>query len=386
VPKVSIVMPTFNRADTILRAISSAQSQTLTDWELIIIDDGSTDNTAALIPSDDARIKVHRQANAGFVAARNAGMQRAIGDYIAFLDSDDELLPFHLELGTSYLDAFPAEQFVTSEGREDFGHGRYLYHYRVETSEWYPRMAASIGCRSFDLPPGETDDYMRCWQIREPVGAWGSKILDAAGITAPRYLYKGKIFQHLRWGFIMSVNSMIARRSALESVGYLDPRYGLAGDQELVCKLALRHNSNFFGIPTYIKHEYTPAGTIPAVTHLATGRTALRFYRDMLKFFDDYFMVPNPDDQELRAIRSLMLLDTAQVALRAGQRDEGLDLLAQTRAGLPRFGRAISLSLLAHCLPSARTSESLWRRSYRMVDRVNNLFRKRVQVRSAPQA
>jgi glycosyltransferase involved in cell wall biosynthesis len=91
-------MPTFNRADTIKRAIRSVQAQTFTDWELIVVDDGSTDDTAARIEGCDPRLKLIRQENQGTAGARNTGLRASAGSYIAFLDSDDEWLPHHLEL------------------------------------------------------------------------------------------------------------------------------------------------------------------------------------------------------------------------------------------------------------------------------------------------
>lgn len=376
-PKVSIIMPTYNRADTIERAIRSAQAQTFEDWELVIIDDGSSDNTAALVPKDDPRIKYHAQPNRGFVEARNAGLQAAVGEYVAFLDSDDELKPFHLQLGVSYLDAFPSEHFVTSEGQEHFGHNCYVYHYRIEFSQWYPRAAAAIGSRALDLPAGETDDYMRVWSIREPIGPWGSAILDRAGIHGPRHIYRGRVFPHLRWGFVMSVNSMIARRQTLKEVGFLDPRYGLAADQELICRLSLRYSANFIGVPTYIKHEYTPAGTIPAISHLGTGKTAVRFFRDLLIFYDDYFMNPHPDDAELKALRCLTLLDTAHAALRLGLREEALDFLRQARAAKPYFSKAITMTWITRCVRSPQLAEKLWRRAHQVVESAAHAFRAR---------
>jgi glycosyltransferase involved in cell wall biosynthesis len=104
---VSIVMPAYNRADTILRAIRSVQEQTYQDWELIVVDDGSTDGTATLIEGMDPRMKVIRQENRGFVGARNTGLEASTGEYIAFLDSDDEWLPYHLELCIAFFEEFP---------------------------------------------------------------------------------------------------------------------------------------------------------------------------------------------------------------------------------------------------------------------------------------
>lgn len=87
---VSVIIPTYNRADKIKPAVESVLNQTYSDFELIIVDDGSTDNTKSVIESiDDSRIKYVHQKNAGACAARNNGIRCAKGEYIAFHDSDD---------------------------------------------------------------------------------------------------------------------------------------------------------------------------------------------------------------------------------------------------------------------------------------------------------
>jgi glycosyltransferase involved in cell wall biosynthesis len=379
--KVSVIMPTYNRADTIRRAVGSVQAQGLRDWELVVVDDGSTDDTPSLIPQDDPRIVLIRQENRGFVEARNAGLRAARAEYIAFLDSDDEWKPHHLQLCIGFLEAFPAEWFVATELLEDFGGGRRVNHYQVETSQWYPRMAARIGAHSLDLPPGETDDYLRVYESRTAVGQWGADLLREAGVQTVPFVYSGQIFEHLRWGFLIAVNSMVLRRMALDEVGLQDARYALAADQHLVAKLCLKFRANFIATPTYIKHELAEKGALPAETHLATGRTALRFLRDMLRTFDDLFWLARPDDRELRAIRSLMQLDMAQVALKNGQRDEGLECLREARKGLPRFWRAITLQWLARYLRSPQRSVSIWDTCNRGMDALRQLGRREISMR-----
>lgn len=90
---LSVVIPTFNRAGLISRAIKSVLSQTFQPDEIIIIDDGSTDETREVITRNFPMIKYFRQRNKGISSARNAGIRMANGDWIAFLDSDDEWLP-----------------------------------------------------------------------------------------------------------------------------------------------------------------------------------------------------------------------------------------------------------------------------------------------------
>lgn len=93
-PSISIVMPLYNKADQVLATIASVQAQTVTDWELVVVDDGSTDNGPALLCAlEDPRIRIHHQPNAGVSAARNRGIELAHADLIAFLDADDEWQP-----------------------------------------------------------------------------------------------------------------------------------------------------------------------------------------------------------------------------------------------------------------------------------------------------
>lgn len=98
-PEVSVIIPTYNRAHLIGRAIQSVLNQTYREFEIIVVDDGSTDNTEEVVKSfNDERLRYTRhEQNKGAAAARNTGIKIAGGDYIAFQDSDDEWLPGKLE-------------------------------------------------------------------------------------------------------------------------------------------------------------------------------------------------------------------------------------------------------------------------------------------------
>ena len=95
---VSVVIPTFNRSKLVVRAIDSVLSQTYKDYEIIVVDDGSTDNTSGILKPYMSRIRYFYQANQGASAAKNKGMQLARGKWISILDSDDLWLPTKLEL------------------------------------------------------------------------------------------------------------------------------------------------------------------------------------------------------------------------------------------------------------------------------------------------
>ncbi len=98
-PKVSVIIPTFNRAHLIGKAVKSALSQTYQDFEIIVIDDGSTDNTEETVKSfNNFKIRyISHSNNRGISAARNTGIRASRGEYIALLDSDDEWLPEKLD-------------------------------------------------------------------------------------------------------------------------------------------------------------------------------------------------------------------------------------------------------------------------------------------------
>jgi glycosyltransferase involved in cell wall biosynthesis len=114
-PRFSIIIPSYNRGYVVWKAIQSVQAQTFDDWELIVVDDGSTDDTAKVVAQfqDDPRIRSLHQENAGANAARNAGLLAATGEFVGYLDSDDVLYPNCLATVESAF-ADPAVVFVIS--------------------------------------------------------------------------------------------------------------------------------------------------------------------------------------------------------------------------------------------------------------------------------
>jgi glycosyltransferase involved in cell wall biosynthesis len=122
--RVSVVVPAYNRADYLGEALDSALAQDYAAFEVVVVDDGSTDGTPAVLARYGDRIRVHRQANAGQSAAINRGVEMARGDLIALLDSDDAWLPGKLARQVPLLDAAPdagllyaALEFMDGAGR-----------------------------------------------------------------------------------------------------------------------------------------------------------------------------------------------------------------------------------------------------------------------------
>lgn len=360
-PRVSIIMPTYNRADTILRAVESIRSQPVEDWELVVIDDGSTDATRDLLAGvGDARIRVFSQENQGTAPARNHGFREARGDLIAFLDSDDVWPAHHLELAVAFFNAHPGEDFYSSECWEDFGKGVIVKHWRVETSEWYPATAAEIGSKAFAAPPPLGDSYMHIYSSRAEVGEWGRAIVERSGYRDV-FHYRGDIFNCWRWGWLMALHPTVITRRALDAVGPFDTSIYVANDFGWLAELCRRFTANFFSIPGSIKHELSGAGQALAEDHVVTGKTAVRFHQDVLEQFERMFWSGRPGDPELCAIRGFRQYLVGEAAARKGQHAVALEYLrASSRTYHAR--RARELRWLLEVTPPTLTQRAhgLW--------------------------
>jgi glycosyltransferase involved in cell wall biosynthesis len=114
-PLISIIIPTYNRAAFLLEAIDSVFNQTCSDFELIVIDDGSTDGTTEALKKYVDHLIYHRQTNQGVSGARNQGLRMAQGKWVAFLDSDDLWLPKKLETQLLFFSQIPEAAICQTE-------------------------------------------------------------------------------------------------------------------------------------------------------------------------------------------------------------------------------------------------------------------------------
>jgi glycosyltransferase involved in cell wall biosynthesis len=184
-PLVSVVVPCFNQAAFLPEAIESVLDQTYPVIELVVVDDGSDDNTAAIVGRYD-QARYLRQSNRGAPSARNLGLRESGGEMIAFLDSDDRLLPAAIEVGVEALTADPG-------------------------------CAAAVGaCRNIDAGGNPLD------------------VPEQPLIHADHYVAL------LKSCFILSGSSVLFRRSALEEVGGFDANLALGDDYDLYLRLARR--------------------------------------------------------------------------------------------------------------------------------------------------
>ena len=113
--RFSVLIPVYNRAELVRHAIDSVLSQTLAAHEVIVVDDGSADQTPEVLRSYGTRIKVIRQTNQGVQVARNRAASMASGEYLCFLDSDDLLLPFALATYDRIIGAFASPSLIIAK-------------------------------------------------------------------------------------------------------------------------------------------------------------------------------------------------------------------------------------------------------------------------------
>ena len=128
-PSVAVVVPAYNAGGTIIETLRSVSAQTYEDMEILVVDDGSRDNTAELVERyqrEEPRLRLIRQANAGVAAARNTGMAHATAPYIAPIDSDDLWHPTKVEKHVEALERNPAAAFAYSPFRIMNGDGRVI--------------------------------------------------------------------------------------------------------------------------------------------------------------------------------------------------------------------------------------------------------------------
>jgi len=212
-PRVSIILPVFNRAATIRRCVDSVRSQTLPDWELVAVDDASSDGSAAIIAAyGDARIRILRhERNRGAAAARNTAMRDARGEYLAWIDSDDEWLPDKLAQQLALLAATGAEACACDYFMSTAGHEHPV---RIPTSEDW-RRTLHTECR---LAAGSTLLVRRA--CLEKIG-----LLDEALRSHEDWDWCLRLTQHFR---LVVVPELLAR---IHYGGPRDPRVAAECDR-----------------------------------------------------------------------------------------------------------------------------------------------------------
>ena len=223
---VSVVVPAYNCARFIGESLDSVYRQTYGNWEVVVIDDGSTDETRAALAPHIGRIRYFYQENRGTAAARNAGVRQARGELIAFLDNDDIWLPEKLARQVQVMQGSLECGLVFTDGK---------------------RFSAD-GTRAESLISTRLDGWIAAHRTEDPLVA------------------KGDIVRNLFFdNEISSASSVMVRRQCLERAGGFDEAIAIADDYDLWLRIARAHSVALITRCLYMWrwHDGSQSGTIP---------------------------------------------------------------------------------------------------------------------------
>lgn len=345
-PLVSVILPVYNRADSVERAVASIRAQAVDDLEIVCVDDGSTDGSGERVAAADPRVVLIRQPNGGVAAARNAGLRAARGELVAFLDSDDAWPDHHLALATAFFAAHPDARAYSAEFWQDWGGGCVVKHFREQAATWIPDRARTAGLALFEGPPPEGDGYLRVYRERAPLGAWAGALRDLPAL-ARAWHYRGVTFPHWRFGYLLAMQPTVVRREVALANGPFDERLRAGSDFGWLARLC-RGELHFFSVAGCVKHEWAPGGAALAEDHLATGRNQTRFFRSLA----DQVVTLFPDDPDLAAIRAVFLLDVAELAARERRPAEAVSALREARGALRDLPLPLGLAARLASVPA----------------------------------
>lgn len=230
---ISVIIPTYNRARYIKECLESVFNQTYKDFEIILVDDGSTDNLKEVIEPYMSKIRYIYKENGGVASARNAGLRNANGEYIAWLDSDDKWLPFKLELQVKILEKLPNAGFIYS----DFScftdkKGKIADSYLKEYFFTY---------RTYDL------NFEKIFSQKTTLQQLGVKLDN---IDSKVKVYCGNLSKVILLGPLFPTPTVINRKECIAKIGLLDETFQTGDEYDFQARVAQEYNAAFVDLPT----------------------------------------------------------------------------------------------------------------------------------------
>lgn len=235
-PRVSVIIPTFNTGRFIEGAVQSVFAQTETDFELIVVDDGSTDDTRGRLRPYEGKIRYVYQTNSGRPSARNKGLELAQGEFLAFLDADDIWMPDRLERGLRFLEA-----------KKDAG----LVHGEVEMIDSRGR-----------LLDDETRHVKTIYQMEAKKGSGYLRLLDRCAIFS---------------------STVLLRRACAEKVGAYDARFPIYEDYDWYLRFSMRFSVGLLGAPAVAHYRVHQGNVSTQYDRLRTAEIYIAILRKNLE-------------------------------------------------------------------------------------------------------
>lgn len=237
--KVSVIIPTYNRSKLLLEAVDTVLNQTYRDFEIIVVDDGSTDDTEQKIKDYSGKITYLKQRNAGVNAARNHAISATRGDYIALLDNDDLWLDFKLELQVAMLERYRDVGFVFSD-----------FIIRKESGR-----EIRSGLRTW-LPPQQP--WEKIFAIK-----WQHSFKDLSikhsGPDSGFDVYRGDIYRPSLFEPYVLPSTTLIRRQCLDADIRLVDHDPTCGDWDFFARLSHRYSALFLDLATAVNRSHEDA-------------------------------------------------------------------------------------------------------------------------------
>jgi hypothetical protein len=341
-PTFSIIVPTYNRAGLVGRAVESVLRQTHAGDEVIVVDDGSTDDTPRVLEEFGSRITVLRTPRGGAGRARNLGIERARGELIAFLDSDDEWLPRKLDVQRALMahrqDVLYCFTNFQVEDRHGHIHHRYLDRWPREHRTWEEALGAARSFSSLAPLPEGLYDFS---------------------------VFAGDLYRWQLTGLYVLTDTLVVRREQAGDALHFAEDLPTFEDLECFCRLAQRGTAAFLDIETARQsdHESGRLSQLDALDKLDVRvRLVDRFWGTDSAFLDQHDDVYQRTLQQLELRRVKVLLASgknqeARAALaRLGWHPWHLELLARMPAALSLLALRIRRAARAERLPRVRAT------------------------------
>lgn len=231
---ISTIIPTYNHADFVCRAVSSVLAESCPDDEVIVVDDGSTDNTEETLRVFGDSIRYFRIPNSGVSAARNYGISKAKHDLIAFLDSDDAWIPGKLEMQRSLMEARPDVLFCCSDfvvkDSDGKTHHRYLKNWHNDPRGWDQILGPAI-----------------------PL----SSIVSLCGPFENVNIHFGDLYPSLMLGSYVCAQSLVVRRKEAAEALHFPEDLSLCEVWECAAQLSRKGLAAFMDCETMCQYEHS---------------------------------------------------------------------------------------------------------------------------------
>ena len=302
---VTVVIPTYNRGHLIAHALESIRRQSYPDIDVIVVDDGSTDDTAAVVARFGSSVRYITQANRGCGAARNTGLVAARGRYVAFLDSDDRWMPFKLSVQIALLEAHHDVGLVFSDFFIEKPGGRTVER---GASRWAGRPLDFAEMRACALSP-------------KPGGGDG---WPAPSIPC----FVGPMYRQLLDELPILTSSVVVRRDAIAPFMRYAEQVKLFEDWTFFALVAREHAIGYVDVPAAVNVGHDDPGRVSHCDALTRARAYLSLL-DRVWADDPRFVAS--DGEALRHARGRGLLAVARAALLAGEPAEARAALQQWR-------------------------------------------------------